>query len=42
MSEDTIVDERYENKYKTKKIGKWDIGFSFSYDTELTLLREAI
>ena len=34
MSEDTIVDERYEKKYKTRKIGKWDIGFSFSYDTK--------
>jgi len=26
------VEERYENKYKTKKLGEWDIGFKFIYD----------
>ena len=34
MSEDTTVEERYEKKYKAKKIGKWDIIFEFSYDTK--------
>ena len=32
MSEDTTVEERYEKKYKTKKIGKWEIDFAFHYD----------
>ncbi|MEB3073642.1 TipC family immunity protein [Parvimonas sp. C2] len=32
MSEDTIVDERYEKKYKAKKIGEWNIEFEFIYD----------
>ena len=26
------VEERYKKKYKTKKIGEWDIGFKFIYD----------
>jgi len=32
MREDTTVEERYEKKYKTKKIGKWEIDFAFHYD----------
>jgi len=32
MKEDTTVYERYEKKYKTKKIGEWNIRFRFSYD----------
>ena len=28
------VEERYENKYKTKKIGEWNIRYRFSYDTK--------
>ena len=32
MSEDTTVEERYEKKYKTKKIGKLEIDFAFHYD----------
>ena len=27
-----IVYERYEENYKTKKLGEWDIGFKFIYD----------
>ena len=34
IREDTIVDERYKNKYKTKKIGKWKINFEFIFDTK--------
>ena len=26
------VEERYENKYKTRKNGEWDINFEFQYD----------
>ena len=26
------VYERYEENYKTKKLGEWDIGFKFIYD----------
>ena len=26
------VEERYEKKYKTKKIGEWEIDFAFHYD----------
>ena len=32
MREDTDVYERYKKKYKTKKIGKWEIDFAFHYD----------
>ena len=32
MSEDTTVEERYKKKYKTKKIGYWEIDFAFHYD----------
>ena len=32
MIEDTDVYERYKKKYKTKKIGKWEIDFAFHYD----------
>ena len=32
MREDTTVYERYEENYKTKKLGEWDIGFKFIYD----------
>ena len=32
MREDTDVYERYKKKYKTKKIGEWNIRFRFSYD----------
>ena len=34
MREDTDVYERYKKKYKTKKIGEWNIRFRFSYDTK--------
>ena len=32
MKEDTTVYERYEENYKTKKLGEWDIGFKFIYN----------
>ena len=32
MSEDTIVFEKYEKKYKSKKIGEWEIHFSFDFE----------
>ena len=31
MREDTTVYERYENKFKTKKIGEWEIDFTFEF-----------
>ena len=32
MREDTTVYEKYEENYKTKKLGEWRIGFKFIYD----------
>ena len=34
MSEDTTVEERYEKKYKTKKIGEWTIRYIFKFKEE--------
>ena len=32
IRENPIVAERYEKKYKTKKIGEWTIHFSFNFE----------